>query len=57
MAEMKINLIEGATIETIKRLFAGLDIDDCTPCVRQGNEIIPISRIEIDGNRVIFEIY
>jgi hypothetical protein len=54
---MQINLIDDATIETLKRLFAGLDIDEYTPCVRQGSEIIPIRSIEIDGNRVIFDIY
>ena len=54
---MKIELIDGATIETIKRLFAGLDIDECAPCVRRDGEVIPIRSIEIEGSRVIFEIY
>lgn len=51
---MNINLIEGATVETIKRLLDGLDVGDCVPCVREGNEVVPISRIEIQGNRLIF---
>jgi len=55
--DLRINLIEDATIETIKRLFDGLDLDECTPCLRQGGEIVPIRRIEVEGNRVIFEAY
>jgi hypothetical protein len=51
-----INLIEDASVETIKRLLAGLDADDCVPCTRIGNHIIPLRRIVIDGNRLVFEI-
>lgn len=54
---IKIDLKDDATVGTLKRLFAGLDVDDCTPCIRQGSELIPIRRIEIEGPRVIFEIY
>lgn len=51
-----INLIEGASVETIKRLLDGLDVDDCVPCIRVGNEAVPFSRIVIEGNRLVFEI-
>jgi len=42
---------------TIKRLLAGLDVDDCAPCVRIGNEVVPVRWIVIDGNRLIFDAY
>jgi hypothetical protein len=32
---IEINLIEDATIETLKRLFAGLDVDECVPYERE----------------------
>jgi hypothetical protein len=55
---LDIKLIDGATIETIKRLLAGLDVDDCAPCVRAANgETMLVQRIEIEGNRLIFVAY
>lgn len=53
---MVINLIEDASVGTIKRLLDGLDVDDCVPCMRVGNEAVPVRRIVIDGNRLVFEI-
>lgn len=55
---LDINLIDGATVETIKRLLTGLDVDDCTPFVRtESGETLLIQRIEIEGNRLIFVAY
>lgn len=53
---MVINLIEDASVGTIKRILDGLDVDDCVPCMRIGNHVVPVRIIMIDGNRLIFEI-
>lgn len=55
--DLRINLIEDATIATIKRLLDGLDCDECIPCLRQSGEVVRIRRIEVEGNRIIFEAY
>lgn len=56
-SSMKIDLHDDATVETIKRLFSGMDIDECIPCIRSGSEIIPVRRIVIEGSRLVFEAY
>lgn len=54
----EINLVDDATVETIKRLLTGLDVDDCVPCVRVAHgETRVIERIVIEGNRLIFVAY
>lgn len=54
----EINLIDDATVETIKRLLTGMDVDDCVPCVRAASgAVLTIQRIEIEENRLIFVAY
>ena len=52
----KIKLIEDANVETLKRLLAGLDIDQFIPCVRMPDGTIRfMTEMTLVGNCVVFE--